>query len=213
MSEPFETGSKSTLMAIHLRPPGSNQSGRVFLPASLFEPTMVDDLAMELGRQFIEDDDEARLELLLRELAAPKVTVKTLPSEHTPVAYYAYVRSQLQPGESLFACVLATTSVLEELIASPPHMVFETATFQAIGEEASAATLRAGLESWLHRVFPNHAVPRFSVVQWPELEELQTFKERTIALPRMQASRRVIHGAPSQLDRPPYPFFGEGVGP
>lgn len=203
----IESGAPANLVAVHLRLPASNQSGRAFLPASLLTHVKIDDLASALGSRFVEEDDVARLSLLRDELAAHTVTVETFPSEHTPVAHYAYVRAINRPGESLFACVLAPTAVLEDLVQSPPHVVLETATFQAIGDDASTVALKAGLESWLHRVFPEHATPAFRLVQWPDIEA----KSASLKLPRLPLSQKAIVGAPSQVGRSPIPIPLQGA--
>jgi len=96
-------------------------------------------------------------------------TFPSWPGEPTPVAHYAFVQSSVRWGdkrESLFACVLATTAVLEDLANYPPHVVFETASLQGIGGDATDAAIEAGLTSWVQRVFPEHSVPAFEVIRW-----------------------------------------------
>lgn len=144
--------------------------GRVFLTPALLKTIRVGDLAADFERGFVEEDDEERLVLLETALAQRRVTVDVYPGESDPVEMHAYVRAT--SGEQLFACVLASRACVNHLVAMPPHIIFETATLQAV-DDYSLASVTAGLEEWVRRVWPSLGVPEFQLRQhvsaetWP----------------------------------------------
>lgn len=156
------------LAIIDLDVPGSERRGRVFLQRSLLGTTSVESLERELATRFVEDEDEPRMRLLeplLRDNDVVQVTIH--PGETSPPEYHAYLRDPLTPDAPIFACVLAPIPVIAQLLGEAPHRLFETATFQAIEGDGTAASMVAALESWGGRVWPGLKLPRFDVVPWP----------------------------------------------
>ena len=161
-------------------------------------------LATEFARSFVEDDDRTRFELLTQVLADRAVTsFETYPGETSPVELHAYVRAPSVSDTPIFACVLATTAVVEQLVASPPHMVPETASFQVIGEEASTEAIVAGLATWAGRVWPDATLPSaFRLTQWPEMQV-------ALQLPKIHLASAPMVGAPLVLQAPDFPTAEE----
>lgn len=154
--------------ATTLRISGTGQTGRAFfLTTAQLDEIDVEALGRQFTERFVELDDEERIRLLVAALAAPRIVVETYPGENEPVAYYGYVRAPRVSRAALFACVLAPDALVEYLLSFPPHIVLETSTFQAIGGEASAPALMAGVESWIRRVWPGAIVPEIEILNPP----------------------------------------------
>jgi hypothetical protein len=107
--------------------------------------------------------------LLRKALDQKTVIFETFPGETPPVELHAYVRAPQVSDAPIFACVLASLDVVEHLVAAPPHVVLETATLQVIDDEASPASVVAGLEAWIRRVWPEVTIPRIKLHQWPDV--------------------------------------------
>lgn len=191
---------KLGLASIEVAVPGSARHGRVFLPASRLGSVDFEALAVDFGRSFVDEDDESRLELLTEAMALRAVTVETYPGETSPVEFHVYLRATEVSAAPIFACVLATTAVVEHLLTAPPHVVLETASFQVIGDDGSPAFILAGLQAWAARVWPGAALPRFRLVQWPE-NEVATL----LPLPRIHLAAAPMTGAPELLNVRDFP--------
>jgi hypothetical protein len=157
----------SDLVCVELLVPGSRQRGRCFVSLNLLKTLDLATLAEELGRQFVEDDDTERLALLRRALDLPTVTFETYRGETAPYELHAYVRTAEVSDAPIFATVLAPMPVIEQLASTPPHIVLETATLQAITEEPTTASIVAALETWARRIWPESRVPRIVLSPWP----------------------------------------------
>jgi len=188
------------LASVEVVVPDSTRYGRVFLPATQLGSVDLGALAVDFGRRFVDEDDVARLDLLRRAMALRSITVETYPGETTPVEFHAYVRAPEVSSAPIFGCVLATTAVVEHMLASPPHLVLETASFQVVGDDASPASIVAGLQAWGARVWPGVELPKFRLTQWPE-SEVPTW----LRLPRLHLVARSMIGAPDFLAVPDFP--------
>jgi hypothetical protein len=155
-----------------------------------------------LGRIFVEEDDTARLDLLEQALIRRGVVIETYPGESSPVELHAYVRAGDVSEAPIFACVLASMAVVEHLVAMPPHVVLETATFQVIDNDLSRASITAGLEAWVRRVWPLGSVPRITLKEWPDIE-VSSYLSTALApqWPRMHLTPSRMHNAPQSLSR------------
>jgi hypothetical protein len=149
----------------------SNGSGRAFLSSDLLQGdglgNLESELAAELERTFVEEDDAARMALLEMAVKAASLTVDVYPGESVPAEYHAFVDAPAVSSNPIFACVLAPPAVLDLLISEPPHFVLETATFQALDHEATSSALTSGLEAWVRRAFPSAPVPAIHIRPWP----------------------------------------------
>lgn len=182
------------LAVIDLEVEKGGRSGRVFLERDLLERVTIAELEAELARQFIDPDDEDRMRLieeLLRQHETVQVAV--FPGEESPPEYHAYVKDPGNPSSRWFACVLAPNPILYELVAEPPHALFETATFQVMAAEASPASMLAAIESWAKRVWPLLTLPKFEVLPWP-VEEVHVEQ-----LPLPDHPKGTPRGAPARL--------------
>jgi len=179
---------------IELSLPERHRAGRVFLEANLLPTVSLMELTRQLDQTFIEEEDQERMDLLERLLLNHEsLQVTVFPGEETPPVYHAYIRDPLDTEAQLFACVLAPKPVISSLIASEPHVVFETATFQALDGDSSPATLQRGIEAWAGRVWPDLELPRLEVVPWPiEEVHIQALQLDQLNLPQ---------GAPMKLAR------------
>ncbi|MCC6521901.1 MAG: hypothetical protein IT373_04505 [Polyangiaceae bacterium] len=155
------------LGAVELTVPGSARRGRAFFPANRSAALSLDELATELAERFVEQDDHQRLVLLRRALSQRAVTIETYRGETPPHELHAYLRAPEVSDAPLFACVLAPMAVVEHLVSMPPHVVFETATFQALGDPQTSASIIAALEAWVSRVWPGAEVPAIRLSPWP----------------------------------------------
>jgi hypothetical protein len=193
------------LATIELDVPGSNRKGRAFLDTELLRRTTIDELERELAVRFIEPDDEPRMQSIERLLRQGEVVqVAIHPGETVPPEYHAYLRDPSSPETPLFACVLAPRAVVLELLVDPPHVLFETATFQAMPDDGSPSAMLAALATWCRRVWPSIDVPRFDVMPWP-VEELESHA----AIARGRESKRAPLGAPLILPGGDYPTTEE----
>jgi hypothetical protein len=197
MSNPLR---KLGLATIEVAAPDSTRHGRVFLPATQLDSLDLGALTVDFGRRFVEDDDLARLELLGRAMALRAITVETYPGETTPVELHAYVRAPEVSMAPIFGCVLATTAVVDHILAAPPHLVLETASFQVIGDDASPASVLAGLQAWAARVWPGEELPKVRLAQWPA-KEVSTF----LRSPRLHLTTTSMTGAPEALTARDFP--------
>lgn len=192
---------KPALASIDLHVPGSDERGRAFVPSNLVRTLDLEDLRSHLGRCFIEEDDEARMSLLRRALAQQTITFETFPGETPPVELHAYVRAPQVSDAPIFACVLVSLAVVEHLVSTPPHVVLETATLQVIGDDTSPASVIAGLQAWMRRVWPGVAVPKIRLNQWPDVAIWSPeVPALTVGLPRVR-SLKPMTDAPAELSR------------
>lgn len=140
------------------------QHGRVFVPYSKLAQVELSSLQEELGRTFADQEDQARQHLIAELLHYSPVDIEIFRDEDKVVCYHCYIKSRVHPQESFFACVLARTSFIEKELDSL-GAVYETSTFQYIGDLATPATLQAGLEAWVSRVWPSGGRPMLRVKQ------------------------------------------------
>ncbi len=150
---------------------GTGQTGRAFLPVDLVGKLDRASLQTDFEQRFVEDDDSERLALLERALTHPTITVETYPGYEMPQELHAYVRAARISEAPIFACVLASSAVVDCLAIQPPHVVFETATFQVVGDELSDASITSAIESWIRRLWPAHTIPRVLLSPWPGAAE------------------------------------------
>lgn len=165
------------LVVVELEIPGSKQRGRAFLAREHWAHPSIDLLERELSTHFVEAEDPPRL-CHLERIVSSGLPIRTTvhPGFSSPPEYHAYLHDP-ESNAPLLACVLAPLAVIVEMIAEPPHAVFETATFQAIGVETTPFALCRGLEEWASRVWPNFAKPEFDLHPWP-IETVEPIAQR-----------------------------------
>lgn len=160
----------------------------------------IDELESRLRDTFVEPDDEVRLDRIQSVLVQNEsVQLSVYPGESTPPEYHVYVRDP-QSDEELSGCVLAPPPVVAELVAAAPHLVFETASFQACPEDTSPAGLLTGIKRWMARVWPDIDVPRIDLRPWPVHEVHSGLPPA----PNVRAGV-VPKGAPSELPQTDFP--------
>jgi hypothetical protein len=173
------TGESVQLASVDLRVPGSSRHGRAFFPAGELTHFNVPELASQLARCFIEDDDGQRLELLGQALTQNAVTVEVYRGESAPHELHAYFHAPAVSSSPIFACVLAPKAVVEHLVATPPGIVFETAALQVIDADPTSAAIVAAIEAWMRRIWPDaQQLPTVSLSPWPGpvVSEQSTFE-------------------------------------
>jgi hypothetical protein len=156
------------LAVIDLDIPESGCTGRAFLERDLLQTTTLEELQRAFARSFVDAEDEPRMHLieqLLRKARVVRVSVH--PGESSPPEYHAYLNDPATPETRLFACVLAPLSVIRELLSEPPHVLFETATFQAMLGDVTPSSMVTALEAWGRRVWPELELPKLDVRPWP----------------------------------------------
>lgn len=179
--------------------PNSMQRGRVFLPIELLRTVDQEDLKSHFQRLFVEEDDKVRLELLDRAISRPYIVVETYPGETSPVELHSYVRCPEVSADAIFACVLVNYPALQRLLEAPPHIVAETASFQVIESDYSPASVTAGLENWLRRVWPNANPPEIEIREWPTIEVSRYFAEEGLRHQLRPQSRIRVIGASASI--------------
>ena len=183
--------SEAPLASIELRVLNSDRWGRAFLPVDVLSSVSLDKLAAAFNRTFIEDDDAERLALLERALARAAVTVETYPGETPPQELHVYLRVAEVSGDPIFACVLASPPVIRELASRPPHVVMETASFQAMGGDVTNASITSAVEAWIRRMWPALRVPSLLLSPWPGPVETHGCSWRGLQrFPRDKGGRR-----------------------
>lgn len=159
------------LAVIDLEIPESGRKGRAFLERELLRTTTLHDLDQSFARGFVEVDDAPRMPLIEQLLRRSDVVqVAVHPGQSSPPEYHAYLRDPASPETRLFACVLAPLPVILELLTEPPHVLFETASFQAVLGDVTPTSMVAALEAWGQRVWPELELPKFEVRPWPSEE-------------------------------------------
>jgi len=160
------------IAVIELRAPSDGRSGRVFLDRKLLERFKLEDLEREFEAAFIDPEDEARMDLIEALLNAEQpLQVSIFPGEQSPPEFHAYFRDPNDPESRLFACVLVSEPIVRKLLEAPPHMVFETETFQIMGSDTTSASLQSAFEAWAGRLWPDRTLPKFEILPWP-IEEV-----------------------------------------
>lgn len=187
---------------VELDQPGTGGLARVYLKRDLLEQYPLTELQRMLNELFVEDEDRdrlARIEVLLRTAASLRVSI--YPGETSPPEYHVFIHDPASPGAPLFAFVLAPVAVISEMLADPPHLVFETATFQAVNNDTSPQALRSAVESWAARMWPGLKLPLLELRPWP-IEEVHTrLPSSPVAPPQF-----VPRNAPVLLDASDYPL-------
>jgi hypothetical protein len=162
------------IAVIELKAPTDGRFGRVFLDRKMLEQVRLTELELELEANFVDPEDKARMGLIESFLDTyQSLQISIFPGEQAPPEFHAYFRDPKDPESRLFACVLVPEPIVRKLLEAPPHMVFETETFQVMGGDTSPASLQAAFESWARRVWPNRELPRFQVLPWP-VEEVHS---------------------------------------
>jgi hypothetical protein len=189
---------------IELELPSSGRRGRAFLDRDLLNSNTIAVLERDLAENFVQPEDVVRTQLLERLLGESElVHVSIHPGELSPPEYHVYFRDQQAPETPLFGCILAPLPVISEMLAEPPHILLETATFQAMLGDNTPAAMIAALEDWSRRVWPQMKVPRFDVRPWPVETVPDTIELKTSNL------RKVPAGAGADLRMGDYPTSKE----
>lgn len=190
------------LAMVELDQPGTGGLARAYVSRDLLARYPVSELQRMLNEAFIEEEDRhrlARMEALLRVGSSLRVAIH--PGEASPPEYHVFVHDPDDPDAPLFACVLAPEAVISEMLVDPPHLVFETATFQVMGNDTSPQAFRCAFESWAARMWPGLEVPPVDLRQWP-IEEVHSGLPPSPEAPRAFVPRN----APAVLDGSDYPL-------
>jgi hypothetical protein len=192
------------MVIVELDQPGAQGPARAFLRRDLLADYSVDRLQGMLNELFVNDDDRERLERIQAVLrTSATVQVAVYPGEASPPEYHVFVHDPEKPEAPLFATVLAPPAVMSEMLKEPPHLLFETATFQGMDTDTSPQGLRVAFNQWAHRLWSTLKLPPVELRPWP-IEDVYS------GLPEPAApSRFVPRKAPVILDVPDYPLPGE----
>lgn len=140
--------------------PPSGRKGRAILERELLRTTTLDELEQAFANGFVQEEDEPRMRLIERLLQASSVVpVSVHPGMGSPPEYHAFLHDPASPETRLFACVLAPLPVILELLTESPHVLFETATFQALLGDVTPASMVAALDAWARRLWPELEPP------------------------------------------------------
>lgn len=120
-------------------------------------------LATLAEAHYWDDDDESRLSALDDVVSKRNVLAVVYPTHPEPDILKVFLGSDRGP---LFACVLVSTARLRSMLKESPWVV-EGFSFQvAASEHLSVEAVRAAVQTWIERTFPDRVLPDITVKFW-----------------------------------------------
>lgn len=127
-----------------------------------------------IAERYWDDDDQARLPVLRKILQQTAVSAIAYPTLGNRDVLQVFLRDS--GGGSVFACVLISGARLRDMLARSSPIVEGFAMQVLPSEHLSVESVRAALQSWVERCFPDLVLPNLVVERWtgPEgiLQEL-----------------------------------------
>lgn len=125
---------------------------------------------LEPPRDDLDDDDRARVSLLVAAFESGEVRLVGYPGVDPPDAWDLYL---VDGEESLFCCVVVTEECLvNELSAPGAPRIVEGFSLQVVPARIiTENVLAAAFEAWMERNFPEVAVPAVAPSCWREADE------------------------------------------
>lgn len=130
-----------------------------------------------IAERYWDDDDQAREPALRRIVTRANVSAIAYPTLGHRDVLQVFLRDS--DGAPLFGCVLVSGARLRDMLAQSSPMVEGFALQVLPSEHLSIESIRAALQSWIERCFPNVVLPSLAVERWtgpegilPELLEL-----------------------------------------
>jgi hypothetical protein len=123
-----------------------------------------------IAEQHWDDDDRAREPVLRRILAQANVSAVAYPTTGHRDVLQVFLRDG--DGSPVFACVLVSGARLRDMLAQSSPVVEGFALQVLPSEQLSVESMRAGLQSWIERCFPDLVLPSLVVERWTGPEGL-----------------------------------------
>lgn len=112
----------------------------------------------------VDDADRARAVLLRAVLRAGHVRGTVDPLLDPMDVMQVYLRAD--DGDDLFACVLVPRAHVARMLGEAPVVIEGFSLEVAQGDLLTADGIRAAMEAWAQRNFPDVAVPTFEIEPW-----------------------------------------------
>jgi hypothetical protein len=146
----------------------ADRRGRAFLARLPSEELLVSLRRALAARAFDEEDRERASELRERLRCGLAHAIA-----HPGVDPDDVCQIYLEGGAPLFACTVVSTHRVSALLAGSSEVIEGFSLQVAGGGHLTPDALRAALEVWAERNFPDLALPRFVVWPWVDPDELQ----------------------------------------
>ncbi|HEX8109788.1 MAG TPA: hypothetical protein VF516_18785 [Kofleriaceae bacterium] len=164
-----------------------------------------------IAEQYWDDDDQARQPTLRRILQRPNVSAIAYPTLGHRDVLQVFLRDS--GAEPVFACVLVSGARLRDMLTGSSPIVEGFALQVLPSEHLSVESVRAALQSWIERCFPDLVLPSLVVERWTGPEGiLQELLELLLAPPGVDPATLIViyadgadelHPDPA-LAQPPY---------
>jgi hypothetical protein len=140
------------------------RSGRVFARKPLPEQVVEDHFA---ASYFDDDEDRARDAVLRSILMSPNVVVATHRSLDPKDVIQAFFRHVGKEGpEKVFACAVVSKERLERMLKEAAVVVEGHSLQVAPTRMITNSSIRAAIQAWAERNYPDIRLPRFSLDPW-----------------------------------------------
>jgi hypothetical protein len=168
------------------------RSGRVFARGAVPDG----DLSRYFAASYFNDEEDRDRDAVLRSILSwPNVVVVTHRSLEPSDVIQAFFRCQVDgASEKVFACAVVSKARLEKMLEETSVVVEGHSLQVAATRRITDAGIRAALEAWTERNYPDLPLPRFSLDPWRG--DLGPTRGRALDLLRL--TPRVRRGEPSK---------------
>jgi len=161
-----------------------------------------------IAEQYRDDDDQARELALRRILQRSNASAIAYPTLGHRDVLQVFLRDS--SGELVFACVLLSGARLREMLAQSSPIVEGFALQVLPSEHLSVESVRAALQSWIERCFPDLMLPSLTVERWTGPDGiLQELLELLLAHPRAQPATLIVNDADESGELHPDPGLAQ----
>jgi hypothetical protein len=161
-----------------------------------------------IAEQYWDDDDRARQPALRRILQRPNVGAIAYPTLGHRDVLQVFLRDS--GGEPVFACVLVSGARLRDMLTRSSPIVEGFALQVLPSEHLSVESVRAALQSWIERCFPDLVLPSVVVERWTGPEGiLQELLELLLAVPDAEPATLIVNDADSSDELHPDPGLAQ----
>lgn len=138
-----------------------------------------------VAERYWDEDDQARAPTLRTILARPNVSAIAHPTLGHRDVLQVFLRDQDGGGGDLvFACVLVSGARLRDMLAQSSPVVEGFALQILPSEHLSVESVRAALQCWIERCFPDLGLPDLTVERWTGPEGIsQELRELLLSRP------------------------------
>lgn len=161
-----------------------------------------------IAEQYWDDDDQARQPALRKILQRTNVSAIAYPTLGNRDVLQVFLRDNR--GEPVFACVLVSGARLRDMLARSSPIVEGFALQVLPSEHLSVESVRAALQSWIERCFPDLVLPNLVVERWTGPEGiLQEILELLLALRGVESTTMIVNDADGASEWHPDPALAQ----